>query len=253
MAVYDFTGKVVLVTGASRGIGRVIAEEFVKAGAVVAGTATSEAGACKLESELTALEASGKAYGFVHNALDLSAAASLVAAVTEKCGAAPEILVNNAGITRDGLFMRMKDQDWDDVIACNLSAIARLTKACISPMMKKRSGRVISITSVVGEIGNAGQCNYAAAKAGIIGFSRSLAKEVGARGVTVNCVAPGFIETDMTKVLPEAALQHWLENIPLKRMGQALDIARAVLFLASDDAAYITGATLDVNGGMRCA
>ena len=244
MAVYDFTGKVVLVTGASRGIGRVIAEEFVKAGAVVAGTATSEAGACKLESELTALEASGKAYGFVHNALDLSAAASLVAAVTEKCGAAPEILVNNAGITRDGLFMRMKDQDWDDVIACNLSAIARLTKACISPMMKKRSGRVISITSVVGEIGNAGQCNYAAAKAGIIGFSRSLAKEVGARGVTVNCVA---------KVLPEAALQHWLENIPLKRMGQALDIARAVLFLASDDAAYITGATLDVNGGMRCA
>ncbi len=253
MAVYDFTGKVVLVTGASRGIGRVIAEEFVKAGAVVAGTATSDAGAAKLESELNALGSSGKAYGFVHNALDLAAAATLVAAVSEKCGAAPDILINNAGITRDGLFMRMKDNDWDDVITCNLSAVARLTKACISPMIKKRSGRVISITSVVGEIGNAGQCNYAAAKAGIIGFTRSLCKEVGARGITVNCIAPGFIETDMTKVLGEAALNHWLENIPLKRMGQALDIAHAAMFLASADASYISGATIDVNGGMHCA
>ena len=147
----------------------------------------------------------------------------------------------------------MKDQDWDAVIACNLTAVARLTKACIGPMMKKRAGRVISITSVVGEMGNAGQCNYAAAKSGIIGFTRSLAREVGSRGITVNCVAPGFIATDMTKALPEAVLKGWEDQIPLKKIGQAEDIAKAVLFLASADAGYITGATLDVNGGMRCA
>ncbi len=250
MAVYDFSGKVVLVTGASRGIGKVIAEEFARAGAVVCGTATSEDGAAKIEANLSSI---GKGYGFVLNALDLDSAAALAAAVAEKCGSAPDILVNNAGITRDTLFMRMKDADWDAVVTCNLTAVARLTKACISPMMKKRAGRVISITSIVGEIGNAGQCNYAAAKAGIIGFTRSLAKEVGSRGITVNCVAPGFIDTDMTKVLGDDALKHWLDNIPLKRMGQAQDIARAVLFLASEDASYITGATIDVNGGLHCA
>ncbi|MBO8416405.1 MAG: 3-oxoacyl-ACP reductase FabG [Proteobacteria bacterium] len=251
MAGFDFTDKIVLVTGASRGIGKVIAEEFARAGALVCGTATSENGAKSIEENLHAI--AGKGLGLVLNALELDSVAGVVAQVTEKCGAAPEILVNNAGITRDTLFMRMKDADWDAVIACNLTAVARLSKACVSPMMKKRTGRIINITSIVGEIGNAGQCNYAAAKAGIIGFSRSLAKEVGSRGITVNCVAPGFIETDMTKELGEAGLKYWLDNIPLKRIGQASDIANAVLFLASDSASYITGATLDVNGGLRCA
>lgn len=252
MAVFDFTDKIVLVTGASRGIGKVIAEEFAKAGAVVCGTATTESGAAAVETNLQAA-GSGRGFGLVLNALDLNSVAGVVAQVTEKCGAAPQILVNNAGITRDALFMRMKDQDWDDVIACNLTAVARLSKACVQPMMKKRYGRIINITSIVGEIGNAGQCNYAAAKSGIIGFSRSLAKETGSRGITVNCVAPGFIETDMTRELGEAGLKYWLDNIPLKRIGQAADIANAVLFLASDAASYITGTTLDVNGGLRCA
>lgn len=250
MAVFDFTDKIVLVTGASRGIGKVIAEEFAKAGAIVCGTATTQSSAELVESNL---QAAGRGFGLVLNALELDSVAAAAAQVTEKCGAAPQILVNNAGITRDTLFMRMKDQDWDDVIACNLTAVARLCKACVPAMMKKRYGRIINITSIVGEIGNAGQCNYAAAKAGIIGLSRSLAKEVGSRGITVNCVAPGFIETDMTRELGEAGLKYWLDNIPLKRIGQAADIANAVLFLASDASSYITGATLDVNGGLRCA
>lgn len=244
----DFTNKVVLVTGASRGIGMSIAKAFAALGATVCGTATSQKGADEITSYLE-----GKGYGFVMNSLDLDSVNGLIATVTEKCGTCPDILVNNAGITRDGLFMRMKDQDWDDVLTCNLTAVARLCKACVSPMMKKRAGRIINITSITGEIGNAGQCNYAAAKAGMIGFSKSLAKEVASRGITVNCVAPGFIQTDMTAALNEEQLKAWINNIPLKRAGVPDDIAGAVVFLASDLASYITGATIDVNGGMHCA
>ena len=243
----DFTGKVVLVTGASRGIGKGIAEAFASLGATVCGTATSQKGADAITEYLN-----GKGSGFVLNALEDGSIDTLFAAVTEKYGA-PDVLVNNAGITRDGLFMRMKDEDWDAVITCNLSSAARLCRACISPMMKKRSGRIINISSITGEIGNAGQCNYAAAKAGLIGFSRSLAKEVAPRGITVNCVAPGFIETDMTAVLKEDQLKAWINGIPLRRAGQVTDIAGAVVFLASDMASYITGATIDVNGGLHCA
>ena len=243
----DFSGKVVLVTGASRGIGKSIAEAFASLGATVCGTATSQKGADAITEYLN-----GKGAGFVLNALEAGSIDALFAAVSEKYGA-PDILVNNAGITRDGLFMRMKDEDWDAVITCNLSSAARLCRACVSPMMKKRSGRIINISSITGEIGNAGQCNYAAAKAGLIGFSRSLAKEVAPRGITVNCVAPGFIETDMTAVLKEDQLKAWINGIPLKRAGQVADIAGAVVFLASDMASYITGATIDVNGGLHCA
>ncbi|WP_294568106.1 3-oxoacyl-ACP reductase FabG [uncultured Succinatimonas sp.] len=243
----DFTGKVVLVTGASRGIGKGIAEAFASLGATVCGTATSQKGADAITEYLN-----GKGSGFVLNALEDGSIDALFAAVAEKYGT-PDVLVNNAGITRDGLFMRMKDEDWDAVITCNLSSAARLCRACISPMMKKRSGRIINISSITGEIGNAGQCNYAAAKAGLIGFSRSLAKEVAPRGITVNCVAPGFIETDMTAVLKEDQLKAWINGIPLRRAGQVTDIAGAVVFLASDMASYITGATIDVNGGLHCA
>ncbi len=245
---FDFSGKLVLVTGASRGIGKEIAAKFAECGATVCGTATSEAGADGITAALN-----GRGSGFVMNSLDLESVNALLKAIEEKYGASPDILVNNAGITRDTLFMRMKDGDWDDVITCNLTAVARLTRACIGPMMKKRAGRVISITSVVGEMGNPGQCNYAAAKAGLIGFTRSLAQEVGSRGITVNCIAPGFIETDMTKVLTDEQKKFYETRIPLRKLGQAADIAHAALFLASDMAAYITGATLDVNGGMRCA
>ena len=243
----DFTGKVVLVTGASRGIGKGIAEAFASLGATVCGTATSQKGADAITEYLN-----GKGSGFVLNALEDGSIDALFAAVAEKYGT-PDVLVNNAGITRDGLFMRMKDEDWDAVITCNLSSAARLCRACISPMMKKRSGRIINISSITGEIGNAGQCNYAAAKAGLIGFSRSLAKEVAPRGITVNCVAPGFIETDMTAVLKEDQLKAWINGIPLRRAGQVTDISGAVVFLASDMASYITGATIDVNGGLHCA
>ena len=248
MEEFDFSGKIVLVTGASRGIGKEIAQKFASLGATVVGTATTAEGASKIEESLN-----GKGFGLVLNALQLDTVAQVVDQVVEKCGAAPDILVNNAGITRDTLFMRMKDVDFDEVIACNLTAAVRLSKACIGPMMKKRAGRIISITSVVGETGNAGQCNYAASKAGIIGFTRSLAQEVGSRGITVNCVAPGFIETDMTKVLSDEQKKAYESRIPLRKLGQAADIANAVVFLASDWASYITGTTLDVNGGMRCA
>ena len=243
----DFSGKVVLVTGASRGIGKGIAQAFAALGATVCGTATSQKGADDITAYLD-----GKGQGFILNALEAGSVEALFKAVTEKFGV-PDVLVNNAGITRDGLFMRMKDNDWNDVITCNLTAVASLCRACISPMMKKRAGRIINISSITGEIGNAGQCNYAAAKAGLIGFSRSLAKEVGSRGITVNCVAPGFIETDMTSVLTEEQLKAWVNGIPLKRAGNVNDIAGAVVFLASDMASYITGATIDVNGGLHCA
>ena len=243
----DFTGKVVLVTGASRGIGKAIAQSFAQGGATVIGTATSEQGAAQITEYLA-----GKGHGLVLNSLEPATFADFIKAVEEKAGGTVDILVNNAGITRDTLFMRMKETDWDSVIACNLSDVAKLSQLYMRGMMKKRAGRIINITSVVGETGNVGQCNYAAAKAGLIGFSKSLAKELAARNVTVNCVAPGFITTDMTAVLSDEVKENLLKAVPLGTMGQAEDIANAVLFLASDGAAYITGTTLDVNGGMYC-
>ncbi|MCK0525968.1 3-oxoacyl-ACP reductase FabG [Anaerobiospirillum sp. NML120449] len=248
---FNFAGKVVLVTGASRGIGKTVAEEFAKLNATVIGTATSESGAQAVTESLSAL-GEGKSFGMVLNALQPETFADFVKAAEEKAGATIDILVNNAGITRDNLFMRMKDEEWDQVISCNLTAAAKLAQLTMRGMMKKRNGRIINITSIVGETGNAGQCNYAASKAGIIGFSKSLAKELAPRNVTVNCVAPGFIETDMTSVLNENIQAELLKSIPMGTMGSTADIAAAVLFLASDGARYITGTTLDVNGGMYC-
>lgn len=243
----DFAGKVVLVTGASRGIGKAIASAFAALNATVIGTATSESGAQAITEYL-----GGKGHGMVLNSLEPATFADFVKAVEEKAGGTVDILVNNAGITRDNLFMRMKDEEWDQVISCNLTAAAKLAQLTMRGMMKKRNGRIINITSIVGETGNAGQCNYAASKAGIIGFSKSLAKELAPRNVTVNCVAPGFIETDMTSVLNENIQAELLKSIPMGTMGSTADIAAAVLFLASDGARYITGTTLDVNGGMYC-
>ncbi len=240
-------GKVALVTGASRGIGRAVALELAQKGAIVIGTATSEKGAEAIT--LYFKEAGLQGVGQV---LDVSQPAqinTLVSWVNENYGA-PTILVNNAGITRDNLLMRMKDEEWRAIIDTNLTSVYRMSKAVLRGMMKARTGRIISIASVVGLMGNAGQTNYAAAKAGMIGFSKSLAREVGARGITVNVVAPGFIDTDMTRALPEAQREALTAQIPLQRLGAPEDIARAVSFLASDDAAYITGQTLSVNGGM---
>lgn len=247
MIKLDFTGKLVLVTGASRGIGKAIAVEFADLGATVCGTATSENGAAAITEYLN-----GKGCGMVMNGLDNASVDALFAAVEEKFGAAPDILVNNAGITRDQLLMRMKDEDWNDVIQCNLTAQMRIARLCVAKMMKKRSGRIVSISSIVGETGNAGQCNYAAAKAGLIGFSKSLAKEVASRGITVNCVAPGFVATDMTAALKPEQLKAWTDTIPLKRAATAEDIANGVIFLCSEMASYITGTVLDVNGGLYC-
>ncbi|MGN0902660.1 MAG: 3-oxoacyl-[acyl-carrier-protein] reductase, partial [Succinivibrio sp.] len=243
----DFTGKVVLVTGASRGIGKAIAAAFKDHGATVYGTATSQKGADGITAELA-----GKGKGFVMNSLDKNSVEECYKAVVADAGTSPDILVNNAGITRDGLFMRMKEEDWNDVLQCNLFACVQLAKLCVSPMMKKRAGRIISISSIVGQDGNPGQCNYSAAKAGLIAFSKSLAKEVGSRGITVNCVAPGFVATDMTAALNEEQLKTWTDSIPLKRAATAEDIAASTLFLASDMASYITGSTIDVNGGLHC-
>lgn len=239
--------RVVLVTGASRGIGAAILEAFVRAGAVVVGTATSEAGAERISARIA--ELGGKGRGAVLNVRDAESSAALVAGIVEAEGRI-DVLVNNAGITRDTLALRMKDEQWDEVIDTDLSAAFRLARAVIRPMMKQRQGAIISITSVVGAMGNAGQCNYAAAKAGLIGMSKSLAREIGSRGITVNCVAPGFIDTDMTRELPEAHRDALLGQIPLGRLGQTDDIANACLFLASDAGRYVTGATLHVNGGM---
>ncbi len=240
-------GKVALVTGASRGIGRAIALELGRNGAVVVGTATSEAGAEKITAYFK--ENGVEGFGL---ALDVGSDESVSAAlaqITERVGA-PLILVNNAGITRDNLMLRMKDDEWHDVINTNLSSLYRLTKGVLRGMTKARWGRIISIGSVVGAMGNAGQVNYAAAKAGLEGFSRALAREVGSRAVTVNSVTPGFIDTDMTRELPEAQRDSLTAQIPLGRLGQAEEIAHVVAFLASEGAGYVTGATIPVNGGM---
>lgn len=238
-------GQVALVTGASRGIGAAIAIALRDAGATVIGTATSEAGA-KAISEV--LGASGGRGAVLDIASDESVQA-LFADLAAHEGA-PAIVVNNAGITRDNLLLRMKTQDWDDVLATNLSGVFRVSKACLRGMMKAKGGRIINIASVIAAMGNAGQANYAAAKAGIIGFSKSLAREVGSRNITVNVVAPGFIDTDMTKVLSDEQRQGMLAQVPLNRLGESEEIAAAVLFLVSPAAAYITGETLHVNGGM---
>jgi len=240
-------GKVALVTGASRGIGRAIAETLAADGAIVIGTATTAAGAEAISAYLAAAGAQGTGY-----ALDVNDQAAVDAALAEieKTYGAITVLVNNAGITRDQLLMRMKEDDWDAVMDTNLRSVFRLSKAVLRGMMKARWGRIISIASVVGSAGSAGQTNYAAAKAGMMGFTRSLAREVGSRAITVNCVAPGFIDTDMTASLPEEYKTKLLAQIPLERLGQPQEIADAVGFLASDRAAYISGTTLHVNGGM---
>ncbi|MCU7904993.1 MAG: 3-oxoacyl-ACP reductase FabG [Candidatus Thiodiazotropha sp. (ex Epidulcina cf. delphinae)] len=239
--------EIALVTGASRGIGAAIADGLAEAGATVIGTATSEAGAGAIKERIQAAGCKGS--GMLLNVADQASIDTLIKALSEGFGS-PTILVNNAGITRDNLLMRMKDDEWESIINTNLSSVYRLSKAVLRGMMKARKGRIINISSVVGVMGNAGQTNYAAAKAGIHGFTRSLAREVGSRGITVNAVAPGFIETDMTKRLPEAQRKRLEEAIPLQKMGQPEDIANAVLFLAGQSGRYITGETLHVNGGM---
>ena len=236
--------EIALVTGASRGIGAAIAAALADAGARVIGTATSEAGAGSISDAL-----GDRGRGAVLNIADDESVQALVKDIGSNEGA-PTILVNNAGITRDNLLMRMKPEEWDDVLATNLTGTWRVSKACLRGMMKAKRGRIISIASVIGVTGNAGQANYAAAKAGVIGFSKSLAKEIGSRNITVNVVAPGFIDTDMTRVLPDEQKEAMLGQIPLGRLGHGDDIAAAVLFLASPGGAYITGETLHVNGGM---
>jgi 3-oxoacyl-[acyl-carrier protein] reductase len=241
-------GEIALVTGASRGIGQAIAAELGRLGAKIAGTATTDAGAARISERLGADGATG--IGLRLDVTEPESIDAVLNAIDNELGGKPTVLVNNAGITRDNLLMRMKDQEWDDILATNLSSVFRLCKACLRPMTKARHGRIINVSSVVGVSGNAGQCNYAAAKAGVIGFSKSLAREVGSRGITVNVVAPGFIDTDMTRELPEAQREALLADIPLGRLGAADEIASAVAFLASPGAAYITGQTIHVNGGM---
>lgn len=243
----SLSGKIALVTGASRGIGQAIALELGVQGATVIGTATSESGAEKITQYLKEHKIAG--VGKVLNVTDAASVDGVLAEITKEFGA-PSILVNNAGITRDNLMMRMKDDEWFDVIDTNLNSLYRLSKGVLRGMTKARWGRIISIGSVVGAMGNVGQANYAAAKAGLEGFTRALARELGSRSVTVNAVAPGFIDTDMTKELPEAQREALLTQIPLGRLGQAKEIAQTVAFLASDSAAYITGTTIPVNGGM---
>jgi len=245
----SFKDKIVLVTGASRGIGRAIAQHFAEKGATVIGTATSEHGAESISEYLQ--EDSAKGSGMVLNVTELESITAVIAAIKAEFGNTPDILVNNAGITRDNLLMRMKEDEWFELIQTNLTSVFRLSKAVLRGMMKKRWGRIITVGSVVGSMGNAGQSNYAAAKAGLIGFSKSLAREIAVRGVTVNVVAPGFIETDMTKALPAEQVESLSSQIPAAKLGTPDDIAEAVLFLASDGASYITGETLNVNGGMH--
>ena len=240
----NLSGKIALVTGASRGIGRAIAEKLVACGATVIGTATTEKGA---EAISQYLDQNGK--GLALNVTDEASIESVISTVKAEFGDI-DILINNAGITRDNLLMRMKEDEWQDILDTNLTSVFRLSKALMRTMMKKRYGRIITIGSVVGTMGNAGQANYAAAKAGLIGFSKSLAREVASRGITVNVVAPGFIETDMTAALTDEQKALTLAQVPVGRLGQPTEIANAVAFLASDEASYITGETLHVNGGM---
>ena len=240
----NLEGKIALVTGASRGIGRAIAELLVERGATVIGTATSESGAAAISEYLGD---NGK--GLALNVTDVESIEATLKTINEEFGVI-DILVNHAGITRDNLLMRMKDDEWNDIIDTNLTPIYRMSKAVLRGMMKKRAGRIINVGSVVGTMGNAGQTNYAAAKAGVIGFTKSMAREVASRGVTVNTVAPGFIETDMTKALNDEQRAATLSNVPAGRLGDPREIASAVVFLASPEAAYITGETLHVNGGM---
>ncbi len=241
-------GKIALVTGATRGIGAAILEALAASGATVIGTATTEGGAALIQQSIERAGATGA--GMVLDVKDAAQCEALIKSVEEKFGTIA-ILINNAGITRDNLMMRMKDDDWSDVIETNLSAVFRLSRGVIKGMMKARSGRIINIASVVGFMGNPGQVNYVAAKAGMVGFTKALAREVGSRNITVNCVAPGFIETDMTKGLSAEQTAKLVANVPLGRLGQAKDVAEAVLFLATSNADYITGNTIHVNGGMH--
>ncbi|MES2537280.1 MAG: 3-oxoacyl-ACP reductase FabG [Pseudomonadota bacterium] len=242
------SSEVALVTGASRGIGRAIAQALASQGARVIGTATTESGAAAISEYLAAIQP-GCGKGIVLNVDDAERCVDVVNGIQKEFGGL-SVLVNNAGITQDQLAMRMKDEEWDAVIATNLTAVARLSRAVLRGMMKARHGRIINITSVVGSAGNAGQMNYAAAKAGVAGMSRALAREIGSRNVTVNCIAPGFIDTDMTKALNEQQIAALLQQIPMGRFGLPEDIAAAVVFLASPQAGYITGSTMHVNGGM---
>lgn len=246
----DLKGQIALVTGASRGLGRAIALELGAQGAIVVGTATTEAGAAEIQQSLDAAGVTG--WGATANVTGAAACEALLGEIEKKFGPV-SVLVNNAGITRDNLAMRMKDDEWDLVIETNLKAVFRLSKLVMRGMMKARFGRIINITSVVGEAGNPGQANYAAAKAGVAGMSRALAQELGSRNITVNCVAPGFIDTDMTRALPDVQRDALLGKIPLGRLGQPDEIAATVAFLASTRAGYITGTTLNVNGGMYMA
>ena len=240
-------GRIALVTGASRGIGRAIAAALAAKGATVVGTATSETGASAISAYLAAAGARGR--GAILDVRDPAGVDAVLTGIEKEFGTVA-ILVNNAGVTQDNLAIRMKNEEWDTVIDTDLSAVFRLSKAVLRGMMKARAGRIINITSVVGSTGNPGQINYAAAKAGVAGMTRALAREIGSRGITVNCIAPGFIDTDMTRALPDAQRDVLLTQIPLGRLGSPEDIAAAVVFLASPDAGYITGSTLHVNGGM---
>lgn len=239
-------GQIALVTGASRGIGAAIADSLLADGAMVIGTATTESGAESINSRLTSL---GNGAGMALDVNDADAVTALLTEINSNWGA-PTILVNNAGVTRDQLLMRMREDDWDTVIDTDLRSVYRLSKACLRGMMKARQGRIINISSVIAATGNAGQSNYAAAKAGMVGFSKSLAREIGSRGITVNVVAPGFIQTDMTDQLSDEQKNNLLSDVPLARLGHVDDIAQAVSYLASPQASYITGHTLHVNGGM---
>lgn len=245
--MFELNDKICLVTGATRGIGQAIAAKLGAQGATVIGTATSENGANSISSNLAAANIKGE--GMVLNVADGDSVEAVLKAITDKYGAI-NVLVNNAGITRDNLTMRMKEEEWDDIMTTNLKSVYRLSKGVLRGMMKARNGRIINITSVVGVSGNAGQANYSAAKAGVIGFTKSLAQEIASRGITVNAIAPGFIQTDMTNALTDEQKANMTSTIPAGRLGQPDDIAAGVVFLASEESAYVTGTTMHVNGGM---